>query len=597
MKKALNQYNKLIDIMESTKKDTYICPVCKEILTRNFGEKSQYYSHPKGKGQDCELKLKLIIKDDNLDELSQDQIDILQKEYYDKEFNDIHIELSDYKSEEGYYLTQEQKNIIFSKENKIKISALAGSAKSSTLYYYAKERHYKKILYLVYNRAMKDEADQSFGKLSNVTIKTTHGLAFGYVGNLYKRKLTNSYKPVDIIKDLKLNWNTDMELANKIHYMMNQYMLSNVKEFEELDLYKDESGNSTEERELIINKCKQLWELKKEYNNNVKVEHDFYLKLFHLGQKDLSHKYDIVMIDEAQDSNLIVLDIIKNSRINGVAVVGDPLQQIYSWRNATNIMPLFEGKEYTLTTSFRVSQNIANIANIIVKDINKVNIDMKGFNVKQKIVNEINKDKPYVCLCRTNAYIFAEVFEVINNNPNAKLFFEGGYSSYNFNNIRDFYFCSKGHKTKNPLFNKFNDFYSMIDYANEIEDVEILALNRMVNSYGSKIPQIVDRIKNNTTTKKSEANVIFSTCHRSKGQTYTIPVYVSDDHFDIEEVFNKEYVFHEEFFDINKYYEEMCILYVAITRAANEIELSPKLKNYLLLRWNYFNKNSIKSII
>ena len=591
MKKALNQYNKLIDIMESTKKDTYICPVCKEILTRNFGEKSQYYSHPKGKGQDCELKLKLIIKDDNLDELSQDQIDILQKEYYDKEFNDIHIELSDYKSEEGYYLTQEQKNIIFSKENKIKISALAGSAKSSTLYYYAKERHYKKILYLVYNRAMKDEADQSFGKLSNVTIKTTHGLAFGYVGNLYKRKLTNSYKPVDIIKDLKLNWNTDMELANKIHYMMNQYMLSNVKEFEELDLYKDESGNSTEERELIINKCKQLWELKKEYNNNVKVEHDFYLKLFHLGQKDLSHKYDIVMIDEAQDSNLIVLDIIKNSRINGVAVVGDPLQQIYSWRNATNIMPLFEGKEYTLTTSFRVSQNIANIANIIVQDINNKEINMKGFNSNQKIVSEINKNEPYVCLCRTNAYIFAEVFETLNKNKNAKLFFEGGYFGYAFQNIKDAWFFSLGYQVKNPMFNKFKDYYSMIEYAKNIEDLELIALDKMINKYGHKIPQIVDGIKNNTVTKKENADVIFSTIHRSKGQTYTIPVYISDDCIDLSNIFKKAYI-DKENINLNNYYEELCILYVAITRAAGEIQLNDNLKKYLVLKWKYFNNQN-----
>jgi len=936
MKKAYNQYNKLVNIMESTKKDTYTCPVCKEVLTRNFGEKSQYYSHPKGTGQDCELKLKLIIKDDNLEELSQEQMNILKTEYYDKEFNDIHIELSDYKSDEGYYLTQEQKDIIFAKEDRIKISALAGcvdcdteyfngvewkkiseykqgdmvfqfnnnwqgelvnpleyikipcnqmtryktkygidmvlsdehnvvyidtshnknnywknvnllkikeyelrerhiknktgftgkfittfdyesnnttglseyqlrltiaimadgtyqknhnsnwcrmnlkkqykkdrlkllldeckieytenqwnpndleytsinfysplklkhfpkewyklnkkereiifeeikhwdgdcgfgnrgitfrtsskedadfiqfiisslgkrstidiskeigeqyilstngkeytrksllytvhevgrnsvvsmgqqskvenknkvistyktldgykycftvpsgmlilrrnnnifitgnSAKSSTLYYYAKERPFKRILYLVYNKSMKDEADKMYSKLPHVEVRTIHSLGFGFVGKFYKNKLIFNYGVFDVIKDLNLNWNNDMELAVKINKMMNEYSLSDAMEFDDLDLF------DVDERPEVINNCKKLWELKKNYNNNIKVTHDDYLKMFQLSKKSLDYKYDIIMLDEAQDSSLLVLDILKSSNVTGLVVVGDKFQSIYGWRNATNIMPHFEGKEYKLTTSFRVSQNIANIANIIVKDINKVDIDMKGFNVKQKIVNEINKNKPYVCLCRTNAYIFAEVFEVINNNSNAKLFFEGGYSSYNFNNIKDFYFYSKGHKTKNPLFNKFDDFYSMIEYANDIEDVELLALNRMVNKYGSKIPQIVDRIKNNTTTKKSEANVIFSTCHRAKGQTYTIPVYVSDDHFDVEEVFNKEYVFHEEFFDINKYYEEMCILYVAITRAANEIELSPKLKSYLLLRWNHFNNASIKNTI
>ena len=59
-------------------------------------------------------------------------------------------------SEEGYYLTQEQKDIIFAKEDRIKIAALSGSSKSTTLYYYAKTRPFKKILYVVYNKSMRE---------------------------------------------------------------------------------------------------------------------------------------------------------------------------------------------------------------------------------------------------------------------------------------------------------------------------------------------------------------------------------------------------------------------------------------------------------
>jgi hypothetical protein len=252
-------------------------------------------------------------------------------------------------------------------------------------------------------------------------------------------------------------------------------------------------------------------------------------------------------------------------------------------------MPLFDGKEYKLTTSFRVSQNIANIANVIIKDICKTDINMKGFNTKQKIVHEFDKNKPYVCLCRTNAYIFAEVCEVINHNKKAKLFFEGGYQSYNFNSVKDAYYFSRGHKVKNPLFNKFKDYWQMIDYAKETNDLELLALNRMIEKYGSSIPNIVDGIKYNTVKQKSDADVLFSTIHRSKGQTYSIPVYISDDIFDLSNVFRKEYI-DKENFNINNFYEETCITYVAITRAAGEIILCDKIKDYLLLRWKLFNK-------
>lgn len=590
MKKARNQYGKMVDIIESVCSDTYNCPICKEHLTRNFGTKSQYYSHPKGKGENCELKIKLLEKQESL-ELSEDAINILEKEYYNKKFDNVSVELSDYKSDDGYYLTKEQKDIIFSKEDRIKVSALAGSAKTSTLYYYTKERPFKKILYLVYNKAMKEEASKSFGKLSHVDIKTTHGLAYGYVGRFYSNKLTFNYGVVDIIKDLKLDWNKDMELASKIDKMMKEYMYSDLETFEDIKLFLDEHDRTTIERDNIISNCKKLWELKKTYNNNIKVEHDFYLKLFHLSKTDLSRKYDIICLDEAQDSNMMILDILHNSKVNGIVIIGDKYQSLYGWRLAVNIMPSFEGKEYKLTTSFRVSQNIANLANILIKDITTDDIGMKGFNIKQTIVSEINKNKPYVCLCRTNSYIFAEVFDILLRNKRAKLYFEGGYSSYNFTNIKDAYYFYRGHKVNNSLFNKFKDYYSMVEYAKNTEDLEILALDRMVTKYGSQIPEIIDGIKNNTINDKENSDVIFSTVHRSKGMTYLSPVYISDDHFDIEKIFKNEYVEKNKETDIKKYYEEMCILYVAITRCAGQIILSDKVKNYLLIRYKYFKNN------
>jgi len=592
MKKALNQHNKLVDIIESTKDDTYTCPVCKEILTRNFGAINQFYSHPMGKGDGCELKFNYMMKNNN-GVYGESDLDILNREYYNKEFNNVKIELSDYMSEEGYYLTQEQKNIIFAKEDKIKIAALAGSSKSTTLYYYSKERPFKKILYIVYNKSMKDSADQLYSKLPHVTVKTQHGLAYGYVGKFYKNKLTLNYNAVDIIKDLKLDWNRDMELAVKINAMMKEYMLSDVTEFEELNLFKDMNGNSTNEREEIIRYSKKLWALMKDYNNNIKITHDFYLKLFHLSKKDLSYKFDIITGDEMQDGSMLILDIIKSSNVPGVVLVGDKFQMIYGWRKAINVMDYFEAKEYKLTTSFRVSQNIANIANLLIKDIYKVDINMKGFNNKQTIVHEIDKSKPYVCLCRTNAYILAEVIEVIKSNKNAKLYFEGGYSGYNFNTLKDGYWFSRGHKVKNPLFNKFEDWNSMIEYAERIEDIELLAINRLVEKYGSLIPQIVDGIKYNTVKEKSKANVLFSTCHKSKGMTFTIPVYISDDIFDIPLVFRKEYIDmgSDKDFKIQDYYEETNIVYVAITRPYFQICFSDKIKDYLIMRYNFFKNN------
>jgi len=217
---------------------------------------------------------------------------------------------------------------------------------------------------------------------------------------------------------------------------------------------------------------------------------------------------------------------------------------------------------------------------------------MKGFNTKQTIVDKIDKSKPYACLCRTNAYIFAEIADALYENKNKKLFFVGGFSSYSFENLRQCFFFSQGHPTKNKLFAKFDDYEKMKTYANDIEDIELLSLIRMVDKYGSRIIDIVDGIKNNTVTDKSKADIMFSTCHKAKGITIDIPVYISNDYLDLEVTYRNKYLKIEEDYDYKDkknvekdISQEIFVIYVAISRYKGQIELSDSIKRYLLMRY------------
>lgn len=572
MIKAINQHNKLIHIIESSKEDKYICPICKESLTRKFGKVNQYFAHPKGKGLDCELKLEIKLKQEQMEQSKQES-DVLA-EFYNKDFSESKVELSDYMSEDGYYLTEQQKKIIFAKEDRIIVSALAGAAKSSTLYYYCKERPTKRFLYIVYNKSQQIEAQNTFGKLRNVEIKTVHGLAYKYVGKLYQQKLAFNYGVVDIIKDLNLNWNSDKQLAAQIKEFMNEFMLSNADTFDELEIYEDIKGN---ERRRVINMCERLWELKKIYKNSVKVEHDFYLKLFQLSKTDLSQNYDGITLDESQDSSALTLSLILNSNVKNIVMVGDHYQSLYKWRKSINIMKLLpDATEYKLTTSFRVSQNIAELSNILVSNMLTEDINMTGFNTKQKIVDEINQDKQHAILCRSNAMIFAEAIE----NSHKKIFYNGGFKGYNFNNVKDAYFFSCGRPTTNPLFVKFKNYNDMIVYAQEVTDVEILSLDAVLKKYGSKIPQLVDNVDKNSTDNADKCDIWISTIHKSKGSTIKMPMRISDDHYDLENLWE----------DMSKpdkkdmLFENCCLIYVAITRCAGEIQLSDRLKTFLANR-------------
>lgn len=575
MKYALNQNKTLKHITESIEFETYTCPICGDYLTRKYGDKKQYFSHRIGFGDECERKLVRLTDGGELN-YSEDFDSMLEKEYYEKEIEGAQIEFGDYALEEGYKATAEQEDIIFSYEDKIKISALAGSSKTSTLYYYVKERPHSKFLYIVYNKAMKDEADNTFGKLKNVEVKTMHGLAYKFIGKNYKNKLTFNYKALDVVNDLNLDRYRDKKLAFQVLEMFNEYLISDVDKISDVKKY---NHLKKIERKALVNLCEKLWELKKDKKNKVKVQHDFYLKMFQLEKRDLSRYYDVILLDESQDANDLILDITKNANTKGLVMVGDVYQSLYRWRNSIDIMAKFDAVEYKLSTSFRVSPQIANVSNMVIKHMYGKEVNMKGFNAKQKIVSEIDKSKPFASLCRTNSAILERAI----SNIDKKFYFEGGFGGYKFNNIRDgFYFKMCG-VSKNPMFNKFKNWNEITEYLTEIEDIELQSIVSSVEKYGSKIPEIIQKIEDNTVEDKSQADIIFTTIHKSKGQTYKIPMVVENDHYDMNDMRNIEEMDEK---DLTAYraelFEEMCVIYVAITRCAGEIELSPIVKQFLL---------------
>lgn len=584
---GINEKGKMVNILESIEGVEYHCPICKEKLIRCFGLERQYFSHTKDNQKDCELKLKQYLKQDKKD-IELNDYEILHNEYFDKDFKDLKIEYGNLTTEEGYKLTKEQEDIINSKEDRIRIQASAGASKSYTLYRYAKARPNKRFLYLVYNSAMKDEAKELFKDLNNVDIKTTHGLAYGYVGRNYSHKLTFSYKPIDVFNDLKLE-KDDFSMAVYVYNMLSQFMLSSKDSIEDMELYKDEDFK--DKRSRIISLTKQLWELKSNTLNKVKVEHDFYLKKFHLMKKDLSYKYDIVMLDEAQDSNEMVFDMVKNLNTKGIIMVGDCYQAMYQFRNAINVLNLLDNAtEYKLNTSFRVSQSIANISNLLLKDVYNVNFGMKGFNENNKIVDKIDTNKPYMFIARTNSTILEECIEAIKHGK-TKIYFEGGYNSYKFNDILDCYNFYLGEKVKNNKFNKFKDYYQMEKYAQDNEDIELLGFIKTINDYGSRIPELIENIKNCECKSRNDMELGVCTAHKSKGATFE-NVKIADDFFSMEDYFNKRYIEVKQDGDnsyLKKAEEEVCVLYVAITRAKKNIQLNNDLLRYLLLRYQYFD--------
>ena len=77
-------------------------------------------------------------------------------------------------------LTDEQWAIINASEHILKVNAVAGSGKTTTLLEYAKRRPKQRILYLTFNRSSSDEMKKKCAgaNLENLTVQTFHALAY-----------------------------------------------------------------------------------------------------------------------------------------------------------------------------------------------------------------------------------------------------------------------------------------------------------------------------------------------------------------------------------------------------------------------------------
>ena len=66
--------------------------------------------------------------------------------------------------------------------------------------------------------------------------------------------------------------------------------------------------------------------------------------------------WDVVLVDETQDLSPAIVDLVKKATSCAKIFVGDPNQQIYSFRGATNVIPAIEADHTFYLTRVRPCQ-------------------------------------------------------------------------------------------------------------------------------------------------------------------------------------------------------------------------------------------------
>lgn len=482
-------------------------------------------------------------------------------------------------------LTKEQYDIINSTGN-IKINAVAGSGKTTTIIEYAKARpKSSKILYLAFNKSVKVEAAKKFIEkgIDNVKVETAHSLAYKHIvyKNDYKVR-PQGYKTQEITELLGLEGNGEKHaeyiVANHINKFISYFCNSEKTKVQDLNYLEIVSDTKAKEfvssfYDYIEKQTRML--LSKMDKGKIEITHDFYLKKFQLSNPKLN--YDYILFDEGQDASAAMLDVFFKQKATKV-IVGDTHQQIYGWRFAINSLEKADFKTFNLSTSFRFSQDIANLAMGVLKWKKLIELEAP-FEITGKGIGE--KIKTKTVIARTNLGLLLKAIEYVTEKKNLKnIYFEGNISSYTYANegaslydVLSLY-NNKHRLIKDKLIKEMKNIEELEEYIDKTEDVQLGMMVEIVKEYGNKIPSIIKAIKEKhiDNDDKENAEMIFSTVHRCKGMEYDTIQIVND--FVSEEKLEKRVTdIKRDDLNFGKLNEEINLLYVAITRTKNSIHI------------------------
>lgn len=468
--------------------------------------------------------------------------------------------------------TEEQHAIVdhFDKGSSFKISAFAGSGKTTTLKLLGQTFPKTKCAYLAFNKIIANEAKTKFPK--NVHCQTFHSLAYHSVPkNLSSRTRSTRYMPSQIARDFKLfptelplkldpkkngvlsDWDQGVLLSRAV----DNFCRSSEKQLKISHVLDALPKWASRERSVgyasqLVSAAQSLWDMSVSEKYDFKISHDVYLKFWSLQKPTIPA--DTIFLDEAQDADAIMLNILKSQPAQ-IVLVGDKHQQIYDFRGAINAMQSVKIPEFYLTKSFRFGQEIADVANLVLNKILGERKQIIGNELINSTIGHIQA--PDALLARTNATAFemALAYAQIGMKPKIEV------DAKQINRMLDD--CEKlmhgvtvdtrslffgfDSWTEVELFVEFNEQAEFAPFVRLIQKNELQILRHVVREMANPI----------------EYDMVIMTAHKSKGMEYNKVKLLGDFKYNLEPSKEKEFVTDDE----------ARLIYVAGTRAIHALDI------------------------
>lgn len=471
-------------------------------------------------------------------------------------------------------LTSEQYEAVklFHSGGNLVVNAFAGTGKTTTAIAIA-ESVSSTGLYLAFNRSIADEIRTRYTR-KNLDCRTTHSLAYRYI------RSTTKYDDDKLFRDLPLKFIVeqaglrDFEIDNKIaikaisfSFLIRETIktfcnsgsdmiaVDHVPKYGQLATLTRSTFD--EFKKYVVSVAEFVWNEMTRIGSNYPLGHDGYLKLWSLAAPELP--YSFVLLDEAQDTNDAVLSVMRK-RASRIVYIGDRYQQIYSWRGAVNAMSKITNTNYAfLTQSFRFGSLIADLANQILDRFG----ESEQLEGNPKVFTTINSKSSGTNICRTNAGVLGSVVSHLSGDK--KVYVMGGVAELR-RLLDDVSYLRNGRPAANVEFFGFKNWKEVCEFADSEDGKHLQALVRVINTFGEdRLKQALD----SCVTNESDADVIVSTAHKSKGREWESTELNSD--------FLSGWLRKPGQLEREEQREEARLLYVAITRCKSNLNISEDL--------------------
>lgn len=410
----------------------------------------------------------------------------------------------------------------FETEGSLRINAFAGTGKTSTLQMLAHSTG-RRGLYIAFNRSIVTDAKDKFP--SSVGCSTTHALAYRSTAGDFRQttdKMTgkvNAQKLAEIL-DLTKPWRIDKthvlqprSIAFLILNTVRTYCQSgdetisvkHVPRHGSLLAASDEALEAVKQQAL--RGAQHVWARMCTPADPIPLGHDGYLKLWALSRPQLPA--DFILLDEAQDTNPVVLEVLRRQE-GQIVYVGDEHQQIYEWRGAVNAMTaMTTDHAVKLTQSFRFGPEIATAATTVLGMLG----EKSALVGNAALASRVGPCRPDTILARTNANVMSALVEALNSGRKPHLV--GGASEL-MAMLRGVQDLKGGQPSSVPDFFGFQSWREVVEFAESQEGQHLLTFVNLVESRGEK--QLMWAL--NRTVDEAEADLVLSTAHKAKGREW-----------------------------------------------------------------------------